>query len=326
MITNKKKFTYLVAGVLSSALLALGPTHAADGYLVDSDGDVVRSSAGDCWHTSTFTPEMATIVGCDGVTLTPEIMVVEGEPTGLVSTTVVPAASMFAFDSAQLTDEGKASLEEYLAAYDVELRPELAKAYAGLIIGYTDSTGEVEYNLDLSLRRAQAVRDYLVETGVSPDKLRVIGRGEADPIAPNTTAEGRAQNRRVEIVVIGEVKALDALVFPSAALFERRQGRLSPSGEQQLARNLQDARELLSRAAYIEIIGHTDNVGDDAYNQELSEERAIAVRDYLVAQGVDVNKIYAWGAGEKLPIASNATAEGRTQNRRVEVLVLGRLR
>jgi outer membrane protein OmpA-like peptidoglycan-associated protein len=326
MITNKKKFNHVVAGVLSCVLLAFGSSHAADGYLVDSDGDVVRSSSGDCWHTGTFAPENATIVGCDGVTLTPQVMVIEGEATGLVSTTVVPAATLFAFDSAKLTDEGKSALEEYLAAYDVELRPELAKAYAGLIIGYTDSTGNPDYNLDLSLRRAQAVRDYLVETGVSPDKLRVIGRGEADPIAPNTTAEGRAQNRRVEIVVIGEVKALDAVVFPSAALFERRQGRLSPSGERELAKNLQDAREMLTRAAYIEIVGHTDNVGDDAYNQELSEERAIAVRDYLVGRGVDVNKIYAWGAGEKLPVASNATAEGRAQNRRVEVLVLGRLR
>jgi OOP family OmpA-OmpF porin len=332
MTTNKKGIGNLSTALISAAALSLALTSTsiladADGYLVDSQGNVVRSSYGDCWHNSSFTSDDATIVGCDGVTLDePQVIVVEGEPTGLISTTVVPAASMFAFDSAELTDEGKGTLDEYLAAYDVELRPELARAYGGLIIGYTDSTGEPEYNLDLSLRRAQAVREYLVETGVPADKLRVIGRGEADPIAPNTTAEGRAQNRRVEIIVIGDIKALDALIFPSAVLFERRQGRLSEAGEQALARDLLEARELLRRAAYIEIIGHTDSVGDDDYNQGLSEERAIAVRDFLVAQGVDFSKIYAWGAGEKLPITSNRTDEGRAENRRVEVLVLGRLR
>lgn len=331
MSTKNKKFKYLVVASLSSALLVIGSTHAADrdtadGYLVDSAGDVVRSSSGDCWHTSTFTPANATIVGCDGVTLKPKVEVIKGQGTGMVSTTVVPAATLFAFDSATLTDESKSALEEYIAAYRVDLRPELAKAYEGVIIGYTDSTGDPEYNLDLSLRRAQAVRDYLVETGVPADKLRVIGRGKADPIAPNTTAEGRAQNRRVEIVVIGEVKALDTVIFPSAALFDRRQGQLSPSGEEELAKNVKDAREMLMRATYIEVVGHTDDVGDDAYNQELSEERATAVRDYLVQHGVDANKIYAWGAGESMPVASNTTAEGRTQNRRVEILVLGRLR
>jgi OOP family OmpA-OmpF porin len=313
------------AVVLSLALIPTGVRGEADGYLVDSEGNVVRSSSGECWHNSSWKPEMATIVGCDGVTLEHEILVIEGEATGLVSTTVVPAASMFAFDSAELTDEGKASLEGYLEAYRGELRPELARAYAGLIVGYTDSTGDPDYNLDLSLRRAQSVRDYLVATGVPADKLRVIGRGEADPIAPNTTPEGRAENRRVEIIVIGEVKALDALVFPSAVLFERRQGQLSADGEKTLGKNLEEARDLLRRAAYIEIVGHTDDVGDDDYNQALSEERANAVRDYLVAQGVDSSKMVAWGAGEQLPIATNRTDEGRAENRRVEVLVLGRL-
>ncbi|MET0050995.1 MAG: OmpA family protein, partial [Candidatus Thiodiazotropha sp.] len=57
-----------------------------------------------------------------------------------------------------------------------------------------------------------------------------------------------------------------------------------------------------------------------------SEQRARAVRDYLVGGGVDPNKIATWGAGEKDPIASNTTPEGRAENRRVEVLVLGRIK
>ena len=83
---------------------------------------------------------------------------------------------------------------------------------------------------------------------------------------------------------------------------------------------------MLKRAALIEIIGHTDNVDTDEYNQKLSEQRAESVSNYLIANGVDATKIVTWGAGEKMPIASNATPEGRTDNRRVEVLVLGRTR
>lgn len=67
------------------------------------------------------------------------------------------------------------------------------------------------------------------------------------------------------------------------------------------------------------IVGHTDSVGTDAYNQDLSERRAAAVRDYLVSQHIDAAKIATSGRGESSPIASNETAEGRQKNRRVEV-------
>jgi OOP family OmpA-OmpF porin len=83
---------------------------------------------------------------------------------------------------------------------------------------------------------------------------------------------------------------------------------------------------MLSRSTYIEVIGHTDDVGDDDYNQELSEQRAGAVRDYLVGADVDGSKMVTLGAGESTPIASNKTNEGRAENRRVEVMVLGRVR
>ncbi len=70
-----------------------------------------------------------------------------------------------------------------------------------MVEGHTDSTGSEALNLDLSTRRAQAVRDYLSAHGVSPDRIRAEGFGPARPVADNKTAEGRAINRRVEIVV-----------------------------------------------------------------------------------------------------------------------------
>jgi len=70
-----------------------------------------------------------------------------------------------------------------------------------VVEGYTDSRGREEYNRQLSQRRANAVRSFLVEQGVSPQRIRAVGHGESQPVASNATPEGRADNRRVEIVV-----------------------------------------------------------------------------------------------------------------------------
>lgn len=75
-------------------------------------------------------------------------------------------------------------------------------------------------------------------------------------------------------------------------------------------------------ALRIEVGGHTDNVGNDAANQILSEQRANAVRDFLIKQGIDGGRVVAKGYGETKPVATNDTDEGRAQNRRTEVTVL----
>jgi len=70
-------------------------------------------------------------------------------------------------------------------------------------------------------------------------------------------------------------------------------------------------------------IGHTDSIGSDAYNQKLSVRRAESVKAYLVSKGVAPNRIYTEGKGEKQPVASNKTKDGRQKNRRVEIEVIG---
>lgn len=70
-----------------------------------------------------------------------------------------------------------------------------------VVEGHTDSQGSQDFNLELSAKRAQAVRDYLASHGVAPDRISSEGMGFSRPIADNKTAEGRANNRRVEIVV-----------------------------------------------------------------------------------------------------------------------------
>ena len=70
-------------------------------------------------------------------------------------------------------------------------------------------------------------------------------------------------------------------------------------------------------------VGHTDAVGSDSYNQKLSVRRSEAVKAYLVSKGVEKNRVYTEGKGEKQPVADNKTGEGRAKNRRVEIEVVG---
>ena len=70
-------------------------------------------------------------------------------------------------------------------------------------------------------------------------------------------------------------------------------------------------------------VGHTDSVGTDAYNQKLSVRRAEAVKGYLVSKGIEANRVYTEGKGEKQPVADNKSAAGRAKNRRVEIEVVG---
>ena len=105
--------------------------------------------------------------------------------------------------------------------------------------------------------------------------------------------------------------------MPAGITFETDSDRLS-----------RDARQTVNRIAnvlnrdprsYIDVSGHTDNVGDRAYNQDLSERRAIAVYEQLVRRNVNPARMQYAGAGETQPIASNATEAGRRQNRRVDI-------
>ncbi len=111
-------------------------------------------------------------------------------------------AALFSFGKAELTPEGQQKLREYRE----EARAELSAATAVAITGHTDSTGAAEFNQQLSLRRAEAVRDYLVQLGGDGKIMQVSGMGETQPLSDNKTAAGRAQNRRVEVEVLGTAK------------------------------------------------------------------------------------------------------------------------
>ena len=101
----------------------------------------------------------------------------------------------FAFDSAKLDKPSETIIDR--AVQNLKRNPKMTV----LIEGHTDSIGPEDYNMGLSVRRARAVKDYMVSQGIAKERLSVKGFGESQPLVSNDTKEGRAQNRRVEFVV-----------------------------------------------------------------------------------------------------------------------------
>lgn len=107
------------------------------------------------------------------------------------------ASALFDHDKSNLKDEGKTALH----ALDESIKAKGASVVDIDVIGHTDSDGSEEYNMALSIRRAESVRDYMVSEDVDAAIIDVSGEGESNPIVSNATKEGRAENRRVDIHV-----------------------------------------------------------------------------------------------------------------------------
>ncbi|MBB93282.1 MAG: hypothetical protein CML68_01555 [Rhodobacteraceae bacterium] len=110
------------------------------------------------------------------------------------------------------------------------------------------------------------------------------------------------------------------VTLPQDITFDTASYDIKPALQSELAKVAANFVEY--KNSNLQVIGHTDNVGDADYNQTLSEQRAGAVSAALINGGVQPNRISVSGAGENQPIASNLTPEGRAQNRRVEIYVL----
>ena len=111
------------------------------------------------------------------------------------------------------------------------------------------------------------------------------------------------------------------MTYSADAFFDFDKAVLKPAGKSALD-GLVDKIQYINLEVII-AIGHTDSTGSDKYNQRLSERRAAAVKAYLVKKGIDANRVYTEGKGEKQPVADNKTKAGRAKNRRVEIEVVG---
>ena len=205
---NLNKLALLVASAaiaMSAGCATSGAaTGSVDNWANGNASTIWRTSDGLCWQTNYLTNETRA-AECGGATAVAAVTTPDTtpEPTGAgaVSTKVSYSAdAFFDFDKATLKPAGRQALDELIRRMGGMSNVEVVVA-----TGHTDSTGPTSYNERLSLRRAEAVKAYLVDRGVPSNLIYVEGKGEAQPVADNRTRDGRAQNRRVEIEVVGIV-------------------------------------------------------------------------------------------------------------------------
>lgn len=153
-------------------------------------------------------------------------------------------------------------------------------------------------------------------------RLAALQAQQGQQQAENDKAAIRARlSEQLNSILQTRDSARGLIVSMSDVLFDTGKYSLKPGAREKLAKV---AGILLAYPGLnIEVGGYTDNVGGDSMNQQLSENRASSVRDYLVQQGVATNSVTSRGFGNTLPVASNENSAGRQQNRRVELLVSG---
>ena len=160
------------------------------GCEIDTDGDGVLDSVDKCPTVYARTPD-----GCPPVVAEPAPAPIPAPaPAVAVAPMVILGDVNFAFDSAVLKPSAKEKIDKAVA--HVQGLPDETFE----LLGHTDSIGTEEYNMGLSQRRADAVRNAMIKLGVAPERLVARGYGESKPIATNSTEEGRAENRRVELL------------------------------------------------------------------------------------------------------------------------------
>ncbi|MBK6951512.1 MAG: OmpA family protein [Crocinitomicaceae bacterium] len=224
--------------------------------------------------------------------------------------------------------------------------------------GYTDASGSYSENVSLSTQRAKFIYDFLITKGYAPERISYKGYGPANPIYSNKYKSTREGNRRIEVKIInktqhagnqlvdesvyennanvvdaeklkkmslsyffanqgsselGSVFIIDSLNFPSSM------ATLPTSGIGK--ENLDKLVTYLKENKYVKITinGYTDASGIEENNIVLSDQRAKAVYDYLIANGISASRLSYKGHGSQNPIAPNRYKWGRDINRRIEI-------
>jgi OOP family OmpA-OmpF porin len=201
-----KNLKNLAAFVATAALATAAVAQNVDNWR-NASGDVWKNASGDCWRNANWTPATAA-PGCGAPVAAPaaapapapRAAAPAAAPVAAATKVTYAADAFFDFDKAVVKPAGKTKLDDLVSKVKgINLEVIIA-------VGHTDSVGSDTYNQKLSVRRAEAVKAYLVSKGIEKNRIYTEGKGEKQPVASNVTNEGRAKNRRVEIEVVGTRK------------------------------------------------------------------------------------------------------------------------
>lgn len=214
-------------------------------------------------------------------------------------------------EAAHNDDPGSA--QEAHLGYLAARKSAMAMAYGKIAAAKeTEEQAEAQYQEGLRQRAAQN------ESELSSTQQQLEAEREKRQAAEQRASS--ALRSLAEVAKVNEEQRGTVITLPGGVLFPSGGKSLSGPARQSLDRVAQALTEQ-SAESRIVIEGHTDARGSDEKNQQLSQDRAESVRDYLVQKGVEAQRVSAVGKGETSPIADNDTAEGRATNRRVEIVV-----
>lgn len=210
------------------------------------------------------------------------------------------------------------------------------------IEGHMDSQGETSINRKLSQDRARALYDYFITKGIDGSRLRIYGLGDNFPIGNNNSEEGRQLNRRIMLIKERSLTGTEPLQpsvdstdvsndtsIKSVEIFSQFILRGDDTFDSNASSIRESAKFLLGEIVkYLQeqpetkwkVEGYTDNQGSVTFQKKLSSDRAKAIYEYLIQNGISANRLTYEGLGNASPIANNDTEEGRSTNRRVLIV------
>ncbi len=239
-------------------------------------------------------------------------------------------------------DAGRYAADEVSAANDALRRAERIADDGGSTDAVRDAAYLARRNAEIAQQQIQRRQAEVAMQSAEAERQRVLSQAREreaaareqqaavqaqEAQAARQQAEQTAEQARREAALLQEqLRELEArqtdrglVLTLGDVLFDTGKATLKPGAMGSIRRLAEFLGQTPGRSVTIE--GHTDSVGEEAFNQTLSENRANAVRSELLSRGIDASRIVAVGKGESVPVATNDTAAGRQQNRRVEIII-----
>jgi outer membrane protein OmpA-like peptidoglycan-associated protein len=207
-------------------------------------------------------------------------------------------------------DDGFAATRDF--AYIAARRAQIAEAQAALVGAERDKANADKERLAVATRAAEAAK-------LAAQSAETERRTEQELAAERREREQLSEALK-RIATVREERHGTVVTLPGAVVFSVGKAELRPMAQQKLNQLVVALKQLSPNESFV-VEGYTDSTGSTTLNNTLSQQRAQAVRDYLISHGIDGNRIQAVGMGEQNPVEDNSSPEGRAANRRVEIVI-----